>query len=295
MSDQIRILCVDDEKNILKAIQRLFLDSDFEILTASSGDEGLDMLGNNGMIQLVISDYRMPNMNGIDFLKAVYEKCPETIRIVISGYADTASIVEAINVGHIYKFIPKPWNDDELKVTIAKALEHYEVQQENIQLTKELEKRNDELKAINNSLESLVEVRTSELMLQNKILTASQNILDALPMAVIGVDPEGLVVQCNQHGYMYFSKRGGSVLGLHRADVLPENVNGFIDSVIEKGAYTADLGNNGAKLHARGIYMKHATGQEGMILVFDKKEPEPAKDIDDIMNDIISESNYHKP
>ncbi len=270
MSDPIKILCVDDEKNVLKAIERLFLDSDYEILTAASGDEGLDIISNNDTIQLVISDYRMPKMNGVDFLKAVYDKCPATIRIVLSGYADMAAVIEAINVGHIYKFIPKPWNDDELKVTIAKALDHYEVQQKNIQLTKALEERNEELRDINGSLENLVEERTSELRLQNKILTASQNILDALPLAVIGVDPEGQVVQCNQLGFEYFNKSEGSVLGLHRSDSLPENVNGFIDSVIEKGEFAADIGNNGAQVQARGIYMKHATGQEGAILVFDK-------------------------
>jgi two-component system NtrC family sensor kinase len=213
-------------------------------------------------------------MNGIDFLKAVYEKWPETIRIVLSGYADTASIVEAINVGHIYKFIPKPWNDDELKVTIVKALEHYEVKQKNIKLTEELEERNAELKTINESLERLVEERTSELMLQNKILTASQNILDALPLAVIGVDPEGQVVQCNQQGFEFFSNGECSILGLHRSDSLPENINGFIDSVIEKGAFAATVGNNGTKIYARGIYMKRETGQEGAILLFDKGEHE---------------------
>lgn len=272
MDEQMKILCVDDEKNVLKAIQRLFLDSDYEILTAESGDEGLEVFSNNSTIQLVISDYRMPKMNGVDFLKAVYKKWPETIRIVLSGYADTASIVEAINEGHIYRFIPKPWNDDELKVTVAKALEHYKLKQKNIQLTLALEERNEELKEINNNLESLVEDRTSELMLQNKILTASQNMLDSLPLAVMGIEPEGVIVQCNKKGLEYFSIAEGNVLGLHRSDSLPDDVNSFIDKVIETGEHAADIANNGTGMHAKGIYMKYSTGQEGTILVFDKGE-----------------------
>ncbi len=274
MDDQINILCVDDEKNVLRSIERLFLDSDYEIMTASSGDEGLDILNNNRTIQLVISDYRMPKMNGVDFLREVYDKWPETIRIVLSGYADTASIVEAVNDGHIYKFIPKPWNDDELKVTIAKALDHYNVKQKNVQLTKALEESNEELKDINSNLENLVEERTSELMLQNKILSASQNILDSLPIAVMGIEPEGSIVQCNKKGLEYFSIEQGNVLGLHRADALPDDINSFIDKVIETGEHADDLGDNGTNMHAKGIYMNFSTGQQGAILVFDKGEEE---------------------
>ncbi len=272
MDEQMKILCVDDEKNVLKAIERLFLDSDYEILTAESGEEGLETLTNNETIQLVVSDYRMPRMNGVDFLREVYKKWPDTIRIVLSGYADTASIVEAINDGHIYKFIPKPWNDDELKFTIAKALDHYNVQQKNIQLTKELEAKNIELKEINNNLEMLVQERTSDLILKNRILTASQNILDALPLAVMGIEPEGVIVQCNKKGLEYFSIEQGNVLGLHRSDALPDDINSFIDEVIETGEHAADLGKNGTGMHAKGIYMNHTTGQEGAILVFDKGE-----------------------
>src|SRR6266536_904479 len=109
MDEQIRILFVDDEKNVLRSLERTFLDEDYEILTATTGAEGLAVLQNNSPVQVVISDYRMPEMNGVDFLRKVCNQWPETVRIVPSGYADTASIVSAINEGQIYKFIPKPW------------------------------------------------------------------------------------------------------------------------------------------------------------------------------------------
>ena len=115
----VKILCVDDERNVLRALERIFLDDDYEIVTAGSGEEGLEIMTESGdCFQVVISDYRMPVMNGVEFLKAVYERWPDSVRIVLSGYADAGAIVAAINEGHIYKFIPKPWNDEELRETI---------------------------------------------------------------------------------------------------------------------------------------------------------------------------------
>ena len=92
-SEPIKILCVDDERNVLKALERIFLDDDYEIVLAGSGAEGLDILQKAEHFQVVISDYRMPVMNGVEFLKVVYERCPETVRIVLSGYADAGAIV----------------------------------------------------------------------------------------------------------------------------------------------------------------------------------------------------------
>lgn len=269
MNKQVKILCVDDEKSVLKALERLFLDTDYEIITAMSGDEGLELLRNSGQIQLVVSDYRMPKMNGVDFLKEVYKLWPDTVRIVLSGYADTAAIVEAINEGKIYKFIPKPWNDDELKVTISKALEHYFAAQKIIELAAQLERANTELIEINSNLERLVDERTSELMMQNRILTASQNILDALPVGVVGIDPDGLIVQCNKKGLEIFRLDEGNILGMDRRDSLPEDINNLVDRVIREKTLTAHIADNGAHISVKGVYMQHSTGQEGIILVLD--------------------------
>jgi two-component system NtrC family sensor kinase len=272
MNEDVKILCVDDEKSVLKSLERLFLDTDYEILTAMSGDEGLELLRNSGQIQLVVSDFRMPKMNGVDFLKEVYKYWPDTVRIVLSGYADTAAIVEAINEGKIYKFIPKPWNDDELKITISHALEHYFTKQRNIELAVQLEKANTELIEINSSLEKLVEERTSELSLQNRILTASQNILDALPVGVVGIDPEGLIVQCNKKGLEIFRLDEGNILGMDRRDSLPENINNLVEDIIREKTLTAHIADNGSHISVKGVYMQHSSGQEGIILVLDAGE-----------------------
>ena len=138
MEEMIKILCVDDERNVLKALRRLFIDEEhYEIIVAESGEEGLEALAEEKDVRLVISDYRMPGMTGVEFLAQVCEKWPDTIRIVLSGYADTSAVVEAINQGQIYKFIPKPWNDEDLKTTVSAALEHQELQRQNALLNEE--------------------------------------------------------------------------------------------------------------------------------------------------------------
>ena len=155
MDEQIRILLVDDEVNVLRALERTFLDEEYEVLTASSGSEGLSILQDVSPVQVVVSDYRMPQMNGVDFLREVRRRWPDTVRIVLSGYADTAVVISAINEGEIYKFIAKPWNDDELRIAIINALERYSLNKKNIELTEALSAKIEELKQANAALECL--------------------------------------------------------------------------------------------------------------------------------------------
>lgn len=224
--ENVKILCVDDEKNVLRSLERIFLDDDYEIMIATSGEEGLHLLENEGPCQIVISDYRMPVMDGVAFLKAVYQRWPETVRIVLSGYADAAAIVAAINDGHIYKFIPKPWNDDELRVTINNSLERYFLQKRNRELMAELSRANDEL-------ERKVEKRTAELELRNQALTFSQNMLNALPVAVIGIDSSGMIVQGSRRAEQIFKNVPGGFFSSERREALPEELNRVIDSLKE--------------------------------------------------------------
>lgn len=159
MEEKIRILLVDDERNVLRAVERLFIDEEVEVLLCASGGEGLETLRAVSPVQVVISDYRMPGMTGVDFLREVHKNWPETVRIVLSGYADTAAVVSLINEGQIYKFIPKPWNDDDLKVTISNALEKYFLHKRNAQLAEELRRKNEELRKLNENLARLLAAR----------------------------------------------------------------------------------------------------------------------------------------
>ncbi len=269
MEEQVKILFVDDEKNVLKSLKRVFLDDDYEIITATSGSEGLDVLEKNPDIQLIISDYRMPGVNGVDFLRTVYERWPDTVRIVLSGYADTAAVVSAINEGRIYKFIPKPWNDDELKGTVSNAIERYFLAKKNCQLTRAIADRNIELERLNGNLEKMVSERTSELMFQNNVLARSQNILDALPIAVLGIDPDGLIVQCNRKGRELLNRGEASIIGEDRINVLTKEMNAFVDRVGKEESFSGHFSIGNTEIESKGVLMEQDDhGQEGIILVF---------------------------
>uniref|UniRef100_C6DZA8 Putative PAS/PAC sensor protein n=1 Tax=Geobacter sp. (strain M21) TaxID=443144 RepID=C6DZA8_GEOSM len=216
-----RILCVDDEKNVLRSLERIFLDDEYTILTASSGQEGLQLLDEEGQVQVVISDYRMPGMNGVEFLRGVFDRHPECIRIILSGYADTAAVVAAINEGKIYKFIPKPWNDDELRVTVNKAIEHFEAQRRNRQLAEELRLKNLELREVNVKLERLVEERNLELALQDRALLYARRVLDQFQFGVVGVTGDGIVLQMNREAAQILGISPNEVLGELAAMALP--------------------------------------------------------------------------
>jgi len=240
MAEPIRILCVDDEPNVLRSLTRLFLDDPYEILTAPSGAEGLLILDRSGTVPVVISDHRMPGMSGVEFLTEVRKRWPDTVRIVLSGYADTGAIVSAINDGQIYRFVAKPWNDDELRITVANALERYDLRRKNVELAEALQRKNSELTALNRDLERRVVERTEALTVQNRLLTESLGILDNLPMAVVGMDPKGTVFQCNRKGMVSFGSRIGPVIGADRRDVLTPDQNRLVDEVIEKSRAAGD-------------------------------------------------------
>jgi len=229
MDEPVKILCVDDERNVLRALQRVFFDADYEIMTALSAAEGMQILEAEGQIQLVISDYRMPGTTGVDFLREVCRLYPETIRIVLSGYADTASVVAAINEGQVYRFIPKPWQDDELKTIVEQALETYELRQKNRMLLDQLQQSNEQLRLINENLESLVAERTTELMFQNHALAGTQNIFDALPVAVLGIDENDTIVAANRQAHDLFVSHTPGLLGLSCLDILPEGAKQVLE------------------------------------------------------------------
>lgn len=122
MDKQYTILCVDDEESILNSLKRTLRAKEYTILTALSGDEGLDVLKNN-KVDLVISDQRMPKMSGFEFLRQVKEKHPDCTRIMLSGYSDFESLIKTINEGEIIHYISKPWDNEELKAIIKRTLE----------------------------------------------------------------------------------------------------------------------------------------------------------------------------
>lgn len=161
-SSKPRILCVDDEPNILSSLRRLFRTQGYDVLVANSGAEGLSLLETEA-VDLVISDMRMPVMDGTAFLEKVRSKWPETIRLLLTGYADIQSIIDAINRGEIYRYITKPWDDQDIQLIVKHALERKELELEKKRLEKLTFRQNEELKELNASLEQKILERTKEL------------------------------------------------------------------------------------------------------------------------------------
>ena len=235
MNDRHTILCVDDEKNILQSLKRLLRKEDYRLLTASGGEEGLKVLQEND-VHMVISDQRMPKMSGTEFLAALKTNYPDVIRIILSGYTDVDSITESINKGHIYKFLLKPWNDQNLKLEIKQALEQYDLIQANKKLDEKVIQQNNELKEINENLEKLVQERTKTLEIQNQALELSRAILEDLPFPVIGISAEGMIVLTNKET-MTLSFNGGSInVGRNLSDYFSKEVEEKVTEVLTSDA-----------------------------------------------------------
>lgn len=164
------VLFVDDEENVLRSLNRLFYDKDYNIITAKSGKEGLEILKTNE-VAVIISDQRMPEMSGADFLEHAKSISPNSVRIVLTGYADITAAIDAINKGGAYRYISKPWNDDDLILTIQNAMAMYKLVKENRRLTELTKKQNKELKKWSSELELYVQQQTIDLTRQNQELT----------------------------------------------------------------------------------------------------------------------------
>nr|WP_222948259.1 HD domain-containing phosphohydrolase [Thauera sedimentorum] len=168
------ILCVDDEANILSSLRRLFRPAGYRVLVAESGAAGLEMLeAEQGAVDLVISDMRMPAMDGAHFLAEVRQRWPGILRILLTGYADIESTIAAINEGQIYRYISKPWNDGEVLLTVREALERQALLHEKARLEALTARQNEELKILNAGLEEKVRERTEELRLAHERLKRS--------------------------------------------------------------------------------------------------------------------------
>lgn len=155
------ILFVDDEESILSSLLRLFRKEDYEIFTATGGREGLKIIEENE-ISLIISDHRMPVMTGVEFLSEVKEISPDTIRIMLTGYADLEAAVAAINKGEVYRFISKPWNDEELLLTVRQSIEYRDLMMMNSKLTRTVRRQSHILDKLEDHYPGISEVSREE-------------------------------------------------------------------------------------------------------------------------------------
>jgi response regulator RpfG family c-di-GMP phosphodiesterase len=210
------VLVVDDEPNILRSLVRLLRRDGYNILTAGSGAEGLELLAQHD-VEVIISDQRMPGMTGTEFLSRVKELYPDTVRIVLSGYTDLESITDAINHGAIYKFLTKPWDDELLRDNVRQAIEQHELRAENRRLTEELSEANKAL-----SLQLAEQDR--ELITHQRILELSREVLEHLPVGVLGVDDDGVIAVVNTMAHTLLGSGDSELFGGDVESVLPQQL-----------------------------------------------------------------------
>jgi len=165
-----RILFVDDEENILKALGRLMRKSGYESTFVQSGKEALELIKRE-RFSVVVTDMRMPEMSGLDLVKAANEVDRLSVKIILSGYSEIDDIMSAVNGGHIHSYITKPWQETGLMITLMNACDMFERRMKEQELLQELKEKNEQLRELNENLESLVAAKTREIQAGNRLLS----------------------------------------------------------------------------------------------------------------------------
>lgn len=214
------LLLVDDEANIVSALKRLLRPDGYDIITANSGEQGLEMLTQQE-VDVIISDQRMPGLSGADFLRQARKLRPDTIRIMLSGYTELQSVTDAVNEGAIYKFLTKPWNDEQLRAHLQDAFRLKEIADDNARLHMEVRTANHELASANRRMEQLLHQMQRQIDRDEISLGVAREILQQLPLPVIGTDDDGMIAFINGAAGRMF-QRAGALLGNQACSVLPQ-------------------------------------------------------------------------
>jgi CheY-like chemotaxis protein len=194
-----RVLFVDDEDAIREALEFLVMDEGWQVLSAESGPKALEILEHTS-VSMIVSDYRMPGMDGVELLREVHQRHPSAVKMILSGYAEAHAIVAAINEGHCDKFIGKPWDDEQLLEILRWGLKTFE---ENSCLSAETENlriQTETLRQDKEQLEARVTVHHEEATQRGLALDLAHEILDRLPYALFGLDTDGTLVLTNNAG-----------------------------------------------------------------------------------------------
>ncbi len=245
------LLIVDDEKDILRTLSLTF-EEEYNVFTTSTGKEALQILEHED-IALILADQRMPEMSGVEFLERTIERYPEIIRMILTGYTDTEALIQAINVGRIYRYIHKPWDRQELKVTVKRALESYALAVENRRLLKELEAANERLKDENAYLKQAIdkEVQFDSLIgrspAMRRVLHLVQKVINT-PVTVLLTGETGTGKTLLAHYIHAHSPRKDKLFIAQNCGALPEAL--FESEIFghKRGAFT------GAMADKKGLF-----------------------------------------
>ncbi len=232
------LLLVDDEVNIVAAVKRLLRRGNYTILTANSGQEGLEVLAKHE-VDVIVSDQRMPGMTGVEFLRIAKGLYPDTVRIVLSGYTELQSVTDAVNEGAIYKFLTKPWDDEQLHEHVEEAFRRKGMADENKRLNLEVRTANLELAAANRQLEEVLKQQQQQIKRDEVSLDIVREALQNVPLPVIGVDDGDVVAFANNAAQALFD-HVGPILGSDATQLIPELLHAT-HGIGEDGRCTVEL------------------------------------------------------
>lgn len=222
-----RVLIVDDEESILRSVQRLLRNQPYEVVTAGGAKEAIAIFERE-TVHLVMADHRMPGRTGVELLREIRDRWPETIRIILSGYTEVKAIIGAVNDGEVYKYFTKPWNDEEIKINLRRALEQYDLQAENRRLTEEIVAQNERLRQLNALLDQRAADATAGF-------TSFQRMLDGVEVMVLTIDAHGLIVAANAPAMRLTTTERPELIGTQAHRVLPAQLHPAIDGSDEAG------------------------------------------------------------
>ncbi|PHV11703.1 response regulator, partial [Chitinimonas sp. BJB300] len=233
------ILFVDDEANILSSMRRLFHSSPYSILTANSGHEALALFEQSA-IDLVVSDMRMPEQSGAELLTLVRARWPDTVRIILTGHADLTDTIRAINSGEIYRYLLKPWNDEEFTSVVKDALAIKALRDEKVRLETLVRQQNSELQSLNSSLEEKVRERTAKVQRTMGLLSTAheslkKSFLTSIKVFTALIEQRGGVIAGHSRRVAELARKIAHELGLSDTDGQEIMVAGLLHDIGKLG------------------------------------------------------------
>ncbi|MBX3648470.1 MAG: EAL domain-containing protein [Rhodocyclaceae bacterium] len=256
------LLLLDDEANILTSLKRLLRREGYNILIANNSTEAFELLSANP-VGVVISDQRMPDMTGTEFLKRVKEFYPDTTRMVLSGYTDLQSVIEAINEGSIYRFLTKPWDDDQLRAVIRDAFQQQEMAQENALLNQQNRENTARLQEMNERLESLLSQKSDRIARDEALIGAAQEAFYQVPVPLVGIDDDGMVVLANSRALELWPE---ALPGSDLVEALPAELAARLLSVAAAESLPLEIG--GRRYLGQRQRIDSRSGGTGWLLTF---------------------------
>jgi len=221
MAKKLKLLYVDDEATSLKNFKVTF-GRDFDIITAPTAKKGLKIMEKENDIALVVTDQRMPDMSGNEFLSEIIPKYPDTVRIMLTAYTDEEAMMGAINRGQVYRYIVKPWKDEDLRSTLRRASEQYQLARNNRALTEEFKKKSLSLEKLNSELEERVKQYTR---VQDEQETSEQRyraVVETATDAIISTTSRNKIIFWNRGATEMFGYTAEEAIGRPFAIIFPK-------------------------------------------------------------------------